>query len=148
MNMERSELKCNVREGYQVLLKSRAELFLLSDHPKIQSFYQQVGEACIKWVTEVYGERLRKEFLEIENIRERARFHTQYYLFRMRCPWEDGRYAAVLCESELTGQWREPQKGFYRISHVWNLEEELALPIPQILKYFQMRLQFLWDSQR
>ena len=58
----------------------------------------------------------------------------------MRCPWEEPPYLAILCESELTGQWREPQKSYHRISHVWNTDEELILPFAQILQNFGMKL--------
>jgi hypothetical protein len=38
------------------------------------------------------------------------------------------------------GQWREPQKSYHRISHVWNLDEQLILPDSEILRGFGLRL--------
>ena len=47
----------------------------------------------------------------------------------------------LLCESTLTGQWKNPQKSYHRISHVWNVEEELLLPHAQILQTFGIKLE-------
>lgn len=94
----------------------------------------------MNWAQEVHGELLRKEFLELESVKEKSRFRTQRYHFRMRVPWEGGGYAALLCESELTGQWKEPYNSYHRISHVWNTKEELILPFSQILMTFGVKL--------
>ena len=41
---------------------------------------------------------------------------------------------AILCESYLLGQHNNTQNSYHRLSHVWNLQEESILPIPQVLK--------------
>ena len=140
MKTEKIEMHATVREGYQILLRADAELLMPEDKPKIREFYQRMADTCMKWAEQVYGENLRKEFSELEGIREKSQFRTQRYTMRMRCPWEEGKYAAIICESKLTGQWKEPQKSYHRISHVWNTEEESILPFPQILRNFGLRL--------
>ncbi len=140
MNFEKAEMHATVREGYQVLLRADAELLMPVDKMKIRDFYQRMADTCMKWAEQVYGEELRGEFLGLEGIREKSQFRTQHYKMRMRCPWKDDRHVAILCESELTGQWKEPQKSYHRISHVWNTEEELVLPFGQILRSFGLRL--------
>lgn len=140
MKLEKTERHGTVREGYQILLRADAELLLPEDKPLMRAFYERMGETCMTWAQAIHGESLRKEFLSLDGIREKSQFGTQRYDFRMRCVWEAGAFAAILCESELLGQWREPQKSYHRISHVWNTEEELVLPFPQILDRFGVRL--------
>ena len=129
-----------VCEGYQILLRAEAELFLPIDRPRMQVFYQKIADACMNWATDIHGEMLRKEFLSLDEIREKSRFRTQRYRLRMRIPWEEGPYASILCESDLIGQWHQPQKSYHRISHVWNTEEESVLPFTQILQDFGLRI--------
>ena len=140
MNIEKIEMQATVREGYQILLRARAEINFFEDKPKMREFYQRMADTCMRWAEEVYGKSLQKDFLELEGIRERSQFQPQSYHLRIHSPWQEGKYAAILCESKLLGQWREPQKSYHRISHVWNLEEELILPFPQILKRFGVHL--------
>lgn len=140
MNIEKTELHATVREGYQILLRADAYLLMPTDKPKIRAFYEKMSQTCMKWAQEVHGEGLRKEFLALDGIREKSRFRTQRYRMQMSCPWQAERYVAFLCESELTGQWKTPQKSYHRISHVWDTEEELILPFSQILKQFGMPL--------
>ena len=140
LTIEKSELHATVREGYQLLLRADAELYLPIDRPKMLDFYKRMAETCMRWAREVYGEGLRKSFAELESIRERSQFRTQRYRLCIHTPWQEGQYAVFLCESELLGQWREPQKSYHRISHVWNTEEELILPFSQILRNFGLRL--------
>ncbi len=140
MRVERKEYKATVREGYQILLRAEAELLLPTEKPKMCDFYTKLAKACILWAAEVHGDTLRKEFAALESTRERSRFRTQQYRFRMRVAWEDASFASILCESELTGQWKEPQNSYHRTSHVWNLEEETILPVPQILQTFGVTL--------
>ena len=135
--MEKHE---TVREGYQILLRAHAELLLPREKPKIRWFYEHLCDTCLKWAKEVHGERLRQELLRMESVRERAQVQTCRYQLRMHLAWEDARYAAILCESEQTGQWKIPQKGYHRISHVWDTEEELILPFSEILKKFDLHM--------
>ena len=140
MNTESRELHATVREGYQILLRANGILFLPTDKPKICEFYQKTAKTCIQWAQGVYGERIRREFLSLESLRERSQFRTQYYRLTVRCLWEEGIYATFLCESELTGEWKMPQQSYHRISHVWNTQEETVLPLSQILRNFGLRL--------
>ena len=140
MNFEQTERKGVVREGYQILLKAEARLLLPVEHKNIRLFYENMVHACLKWAVEVHGERVRAEFEKLETIKERSAFSTQHYRMIMRCPWQSERHAAILCESQLTDQWREPRKSYHRISHIWDLSEQTLLPIPQILKLFHTHL--------
>lgn len=140
MNTEKIEQHATVREGYQILLRADAEILLPTDKPRIRAFYERMAETCMRWAQAIYGESLRKEFLALEEIREKSQFRTQRYRLRMSCPWEEGIYTAILCESKLTGQWKEPQKSYHRISHVWNTEEELILPFSEILQNFGIKI--------
>ena len=140
MNTEKSERHATVREGYQILLRADAEVLEPLDKPKIRCFYRNMAQGCMRWIQEVYGESLRNDFLSLENIRERSQFRTHRYRMKMQVVWEEDGYAAIVCESWLKGNWSEPQRGYHRISHVWNLAEETLLPFSEILCRFDMRL--------
>ncbi|MBQ7346795.1 MAG: hypothetical protein IJW55_02465 [Clostridia bacterium] len=140
MKIEKIEKHGTVREGYQILLRADAELLLPEEKPLMREFYLHLAQTCMTWAQSVYGESLRKEFLALESVREKSQFRAQHYHLKMRIPWEEGIHAAILCESKLTGQWKEPQKSYHRISHVWNTEEETLLPFSEILKTFGIKL--------
>lgn len=125
-----------VREGYQVLLRAEAELVLLEGKDVICNYYRLLAEKCMSWATEVYGERIRRDFLSLEDLHDRALWRAQKYRFLMRIPWQNEHYIAILCESYLLGQRQQMQNSYHRLSHVWNLDEESILPIPQILELF------------
>jgi hypothetical protein len=90
----------------------------------------------MSWATEVYGERIKRDFLSLEDLHDRALWRAQKYRFLMRIPWQNEHYIAILCESYLLGQRQQMQNSYHRLSHVWNLDEESILPIPQILELF------------
>ncbi len=136
MEFERSEMHATVREGYQILLRADAGLVLPTERMRMREFYERLANTCMRWAVEVHGERLRKEFCELESVREKSAFRTQHYRLEMRFPWSEGKYLAVVCESRLDGQWHEPQKSYHRISQVWDTEEESILPTAQILQKF------------
>ena len=136
MNTTTEQLRATVREGYQVLLRAEAELVLPEGKDVISNYYRLLSEKCMTWATEVYGERIRSEFLSLEDLHDRALWRAQKYRFMMRIPWQSEHYMAILCESYLLGQRQETQNSYHRLSHVWNLEEESILPIPQILELF------------
>ena len=140
MKWKKKELHGTVREGYQILLRAQAELMLPVDRERMRRFYWDLGQACMSWIREVHGERLQRSFRELESVREKSRFHAGRYRFRMSVPWECPPYVAVVCESELTGELVGPQGGYRRISGVWNCEEELLLPVRQILQLTGCRL--------
>ena len=94
----------------------------------------------MKWVLEVYGEQLRREFLSLESVHEKSHFRTQCYRMRLHIPWEKDGLAVFLCESHLTGLWKTPQRAYRRISHVWQVDEELILPFSDILQIFCVKL--------
>ncbi len=141
MEMERIEQRKIVREGFQILLRAEAELLLPKGKEKICCFYEKMVQTCMEWAETIYGERLRREFLAANSPHERSQFHTQRYRLTMSAPWEDAQFLVLLCESTLTGRWSVPQKEYYRISHVWNLSEELMLPFSQIFEVFGMRVE-------
>ncbi|MBE6553502.1 MAG: hypothetical protein E7666_04075 [Ruminococcaceae bacterium] len=140
MNLIKKEMHATVREGYQILMRADAELYLPEECPKMLEFYERMAQTCMRWAEEVHGEALKRDFAEVESIREKSQFHTQHYKLRIHVPWVEDGYAVYLCESELLGQWREPQKSYHRISHVWSVKEELILPQAQILHGFGMKL--------
>ena len=140
MNVENKTIRSVVCEGYQVLLRAEATLILPVEQVKIRDFYEKLAGSCMRWATEVHGESLRREYLMLEGVRERSAFRVQHYRLCMRIAHEDAYFAAVVGESNLTDQWREPQKSYHRISQVWDLREESVLPLSQILAQFGMHL--------
>ena len=141
MNTTTEQLRATVREGYQVLLRAEAELVLPEGKDVISNYYRLLSEKCMTWATEVYGERIRSEFLSLEDLHDRALWRAQKYRFMMRIPWQSEHYMAILCESYLLGQRQETQNSYHRLSHVWNLDEESILPIGQILELFGCGIQ-------
>lgn len=140
MKVEQKELHATVREGYQILLRAEAMCQLPIEMPKIRSFYELMVDTCMRWALEVYGERLRREFLSLESVHEKSQFRTQRYRMTVHIPWEADGLSVFLCESYLTGRWRTPQKAYRRIAHVWCMEEELILPFSEILQRFGVKL--------
>ncbi len=136
MQVTQEEHRAAVREGYQILLRAKANLILPREKEGIAAYYSALADKCMKWASEVYGERLRQTFLAIEDTRERARFRMREYRFSMRYVWESEHLVAILCESYLLGQETEPSASYHRLSHVWNLAEETILPARQILSQF------------
>ena len=136
MNTTTEQLRATVREGYQVLLRAEAELILPEGKDVICNYYRLLADKCMTWAKEVHGERIRQAFLSLEDLRDRALWRAQKYRFLMRIPWQSEHHIAILCESYLLGQRQETQNSYHRLSHVWNLEEESILPIPQILELF------------
>lgn len=140
MNFEKTEMHATVCEGYQILLRADASLLYPTERPKIREFYEKLANTCMKWAVEVHGEGLRQAFLGLEGVRERAGFRLQRYRLGMKIAYEDPYYAAIVCESNLTDQWREPQKSYHRIAQVWDLREQTILPVGEVLSHFGMRL--------
>ena len=136
MNTTTEQCKATVREGYQVLLRAEAELILPEGKNVIGNYYRLLCEKCMSWATDVYGERIRQDFLSLEDLHDRALWRAQKYRFLMRIPWVSEHHIAILCESYLLGQYRNVQNSYHRLSHVWKLDEESILPIPQILELF------------
>ena len=140
MKVEKKEWHATVREGYQILLRAEATCLLPTEAPKIRAFYEIMIDTCMRWVLEVYGERLRREFLSLESVHEKSQFRTQRYRMSVHIPWEDDALVVFLCESYLTGNWQAPQREYRRISHVWRVEEALLLPFAEILETFGIRI--------
>lgn len=139
MELERVLMRRTVREGYVLLLRAEAELLLPKEGLEvIREFYLHVAQACLDWVSGIYGEELRKYYLALSDIRERSRFFTRCYRFWMRVPWQNDEHMTVLCESE-----RDPidgERDFYRIAHTWNLSEQSILPPAQTMKLFEVKM--------
>ena len=140
MKTETKELHATVREGYQILLRAEATCRLPMEAPKIRAFYETMVDTCMKWVLEIHGERVRREFLALESVREKSQFRTQGYRMAVHIPWERDGMAVFLCESQLSGDRETPQKAYHRISHVWVLADEVILPQSEILQIFGVRL--------
>ncbi len=136
MNTTTEKLGATVREGYQVLLRAEAEILLLEGKEVIGNYYRLLSDKCMSWATEVYGERIRQDFLSLEDLHDRALWRAQKYRFLMRIPWQNEHHIAILCESYLLGQRGEVQNSYHRLSHIWNLDEESILPVSQILELF------------
>ena len=136
IEMAKEERRASVREGYQILLRAKAELILPIAQAEIARYYSELANKCMEWATEVEGERLRREFLALEDTRDRARFRMREYRFTMRCVWESEDAVAILCESYLRGQASVPDRSYHRLSHVWNVGEQTILPARQILSKF------------
>ena len=140
MELEFLEVRKTVRHGYQVLLRVEGELFLPKDVPKIRAFYEDLSNTCLSWAQDQYGKSLEKEYLALESNKERARFHAQKYQFRVRKCFENETLVAFLCEAAFAHRWSGSGDGYRRVSHVWNIREELMLPPSQILQTFGFRL--------
>ena len=136
MNTTTEQLRATVREGYQVLLRAEADILVPEGKDVIGNYYRLLAEKCMSWATEVYGERIRQDFLSLEDLHDRALWRAQKYRFLMRIPWQNEHHMAILCESYLLGQRSDKQNSYHRLSHVWNLDEESILPISQILELF------------
>ena len=136
MNTTTEKRGACVREGYQVLLRAEAEILLPDGKDVIGNYYRLLVEKCMSWATDVHGERIRQEFLSLEDLHDRALWRAQKYRFLMRIPWQSEHHIAILCESYLLGQRQDVQNSYHRLSHVWNLDEESILPISQILELF------------
>ena len=134
MERERVRMRASVREGYQVLLRAEAELFLPSGCEKISAYYRALAEKSLAWICEVYGEGLRQRFLSLEDVGERVRFGTRRYRFSMQCVWEKEPYAAFLCEGLLFGETEDTTCARRRSAAVWNVEAEQILPRAQVEK--------------
>ena len=134
MNTTTEKLGATVREGYQVLLRAEAEILLPEGKDVIGNYYRLLSDKCMSWATEVYGERIRQDFLSLEDLHDRALWRAQKYRFLMRIPWATEHHIAILCESYLLGQRGGVENSYHRLSHVWNLDEESILPISQILE--------------
>lgn len=141
MNTTTEKLAATVREGYQVLLRAEAELLLPDGKEVIGNYYRLLLDKCMSWATEVYGERIRRDFLSLEDLHDRALWRAQKYRFLMRIPWQNEHHAAILCESYLLGQRGSVENSYHRLSHVWNLDEESILPMAQILNLFGCGIQ-------
>ena len=141
MNTTTEKLAATVREGYQVLLRAEAELLLPDGKEVIGNYYRLLLDKCMSWVTEVYGERIRRDFLSLEDLHDRALWRAQKYRFLMRIPWQNEHHAAILCESYLLGQRGSVENSYHRLSRVWNLDEESILPMAQILNLFGCGIQ-------
>lgn len=136
MNTKTEQTTATVREGYQVLLRAEAVLVLPEEKDVIGNYYRLLSEKCMSWAVEVHGERIRRDFLSLDDLHDRALWRAQKYRFLMRIPWMSEHHIAILCESYLLGQNQNTQNSYHRLSHVWNLKEESILPIPQILELF------------
>ena len=112
MNMTTEKHGACVREGYQVLLRAEAELVFPEGKDVIGNYYRLLGDKCMSWATEVYGERIRSEFLSLEDLHDRALWRAQKYRFLMRIPWQNEHHIAILCESYLLGQRTDKQNKF------------------------------------
>lgn len=141
MNTTTEKLAATVREGYQVLLRAEAELLLPDGKEVIGNYYRLLLDKCMSWATEVYGESIRRDFLSLEDLHDRALWRAQKYRFLMRIPWQNEHHAAILCESYLLGQRGSVENSYHRLSHVWNLDEESILPMAQILNLFGCGIQ-------
>ncbi len=125
-----------VREGYRSLLTADSELRLPVGYPRICDYYRRVGEACVRWAEKAEGERLRQQYLSLEDHRDRARFRTARYRICCEAVWEAYPFVTYLCRSALqTGA--EPVRRV--MAQVWNLEEETLLPMSEILKRFSSK---------
>ena len=132
MEWEERSLQRSVREGYTVLLRAKAKLLLPQSCNEIRQFYERCAEAGLAWAEEVYGERVRADFLGREGIVQRSQFRTHLYCFDMQIPWQELPLVAILCESQR-GVLGTPFDRFC-IAHVWNLDEQTVLPKKQALQ--------------
>ncbi len=123
-----------VREGYRVLLTAEATLALPVGMERIGQFYRQMCRACLEWVKQGEGERLRREYLAFEDPMERARMAGARYTLRCVPVYRDEHYAAWECVSILRSDTGLPRER--RMAQTWCLSEQTGLPFGQILRAF------------
>ena len=140
MELERLEIHRSVRREYRILLRIDAELLLPIKEKAIREFYRSLWERCFAWARDEYGAELLRAYDALENNGERARVRAQTYRFCIRLCYEDDAIAAILCESAILGRWTGPGDGYRRLSHVWQKNEELLLPMEQIMSHFGVRI--------
>ena len=84
MNTTTEKRGACVREGYQVLLRAEAEILLPDGKDVIGNYYRLLVEKCMSWATDVHGERIRQEFLSLEDLHDRALWRAQKYRFFLK----------------------------------------------------------------
>ena len=129
--MLRETLRGSVREEYRVLLRAEAELILPDGLERICEFYRKTGEACLSWILEGEGERMRAEYNLLSDTAEKARFRAAHYRMECRPVWERESYAAWVCRSVLFCRGEESTR---LMAQVWDLSEQTVLPTGQILR--------------
>ncbi len=140
MQLEHSQLNAVVRQEYQVLLRAHASLQLPTEQMYMRDFYTTLGQRCIHWAKNELGEQLCTAYLELEDIRERARMRTVFYRLEMKVAPCTAQHWVVLCESSLSGNAVTMGNWYYRLAHVWNIEEETILPSAQVMRLFSSQL--------
>lgn len=140
MQLEHSQWNAVVRQEYQVLLRAHADLQLPTEQLYLRDFYTTLGQQCIHWAKTHPGEQLRAAYLATEDLRERARMRTVFYRLEMRMVPATALHWVVLCESSLSGNAVTMGNWYYRLAHVWNIEEETILPSAQVLRLFSAQL--------
>lgn len=122
-----------VREGYRSILQADSELRLPVERERIRDFYRRMREACVRWAEQAEGERLREQYLALEDHGDRARFRTAQYRLRCEPVWESYPYLSYLCCSSFEAGGRAIQRV---MAQVWQTEEQTLLPMSQILRIF------------
>ena len=125
-----------IREGYRSILTADSELWMPTEYPRICEYYRRVGESCVKWVETSEGERLRRNYLELEDHGERGRFPTARYQICCQPVWAESVYVTFLCRSVFQFGGEHTQR---LMAQVWNLGEQTLLPMGQILKHFPVK---------
>lgn len=131
MEIRTERRRVAVREGYQILLRATADIYIPDGLARICEFYSRTADACMKWAEEAEGKRLLEAYESLTSHTERSKFRTCEYRLECRPVWKNEGYAAWVCESKLTG--RECGEVMRRTSQVWKLEEQTLLPQGQIL---------------
>lgn len=140
MKLEHSQLNATVRQEYQILLRAHASLQLPIEQIQIRDFYTTLGQKCIHWAKNELGEQLRRSYLQLEDSRERARMRTVFYRFEMIAYPCHELHWVVLCESSLSGNTETMGNWYYRLAHVWNINEQSILPPSQVMRLFPSKL--------
>ena len=114
-----------VREGYRILLKAEAILWLPREAEQVRDYYLRMGEACTAWAETVEGERLRSCFLAVEDPVAQWRIPTVRYGLSCFPVWEKFPHVGYVCRSVLR---QEGEETVRCMAQIWNLEEQTLLP--------------------
>jgi hypothetical protein len=134
MNVYQTETcRTAVREGYRSILQTDSQLTLPTAWERIRAFYLRMGESCLRWAEQAEGERLRGQYLALEDHSQRARFRTGQYRLRCQPVWEEFSYLSYLCRSEFEADGAVIRRV---MAQVWNTEEQTLLPMSQVLRIF------------
>lgn len=119
-----------VKEDYHILAKCDVSIELPKGVQKAVFFYREMAKAMIRWNEEVMGEQAKKEYGELTDFWQKARFLPFRTTLTGRAFPLDEAHFLILCNSAFT---HGNEKELRRSAQVWNRERETILPMRQVM---------------